>query len=71
VKSELDFYRKNKLPIPRLHPDERHLERMKLRNLMKLFDRKCTKCGVDIKTSYSPERPEIVYCEDCFNKEII
>ncbi len=32
IKKELEFYRKNNLPIPRLHPNERHLDRMKLRN---------------------------------------
>jgi CxxC-x17-CxxC domain-containing protein len=43
---------------------------MKLRNPRKLFDRKCDKCGIDIKTTYSPDRSEIVYCEECYNKEI-
>ena len=33
IKQELDFYRKNNLPIPRLHPDERHVDRMKLRKI--------------------------------------
>lgn len=70
IKQELDFYRKHLLPIPRRHPDQRHLDRMNLRNSKKLYDRKCSKCGLDIKTTYSPERPEIVYCESCYNKEI-
>jgi CxxC-x17-CxxC domain-containing protein len=43
---------------------------MKLRNPRKLFDRKCDKCGKDIKTTYAPDRPEIVYCEECYEKEI-
>jgi len=41
IKEELDFYRKHNLPIPRKHPDERHRERMKLRNPRKLFERIC------------------------------
>ena len=44
IKQELEFYRKHNLPIPRRHPDQRHLDRMKLRNPRKLFDRKCNKC---------------------------
>ncbi len=44
VKAELDFYRKHKLPIPRRHPDQRHLDRMALRNPRKLFNRKCDTC---------------------------
>ena len=71
IKQELDFYRKHSLPIPTKHPDQRHLERMKLRNPRKLYDRTCDKCNKQIKTTYSKERPEIIYCEDCYNKEII
>jgi hypothetical protein len=43
---------------------------MKLRNSRKLFDRKCDKCWINMKTSYSPLREEIVYCESCYEKEI-
>ncbi|MDD2487683.1 MAG: hypothetical protein PHS92_04930 [Candidatus Gracilibacteria bacterium] len=71
IKQELEFYRKYSLPIPRRHPDVRHMDRMKLRNPRKLFERSCDKCNKEIKTTYSLERPEIVYCEDCYNKEII
>ena len=70
IKEELEFYRKHKLPIPRRHPDQRHLDRMKLRNPRKLYDRSCDKCGKEIKTTYSPERKEIIYCEECYNKEV-
>jgi len=41
IKPELEFYRKHNLPIPRRHPDQRHLDRMALRNPRKLFDRVC------------------------------
>ncbi len=70
IKPELDFYRKHNLPLPQIHPDVRHEKRMSLRNPRKLRERKCAKCWVGIKTSYAPERPEIVYCEACYNKEI-
>ena len=36
----------------------------------KLFDRKCDKCGIDMKTTYSPDREEVVYWEECYNKEV-
>ena len=36
IRQELDFYRKHHLPIPRRHPDQRHLDRMALRNPRKL-----------------------------------
>lgn len=67
---ELQFYRKFDLPIPHFHPDERHRRRLAMRSLRKLFDRKCDKCSADIKTTYSPDRPEVVYCEQCYLKEV-
>ena len=70
IKQELAFYRKHNLPLPRRHPDQRHLDRMAKYNPRKLRNRKCNKCWIDMKTSYTPERKEIVYCEDCYNKEI-
>ncbi len=70
IKPELEFYRKHHLPLPTKHHDIRHMERMRLRNPRKLRDRTCMKCWIDIKTTYSPERTEIVYCENCYNKEI-
>jgi hypothetical protein len=70
IKQELDFYRKMHLPIPRLHPDERHRRRMLLRNPRKLWDRTCAKCNREIRTTYHPSRPEIIYCEQCYLKEM-
>jgi hypothetical protein len=70
IKQELEFYRKQNLPVPRRHHDRRHKDRMALRNPLKLWSRKCAKCGADIRTSYSPGRPEIVYCENCYLKEV-
>ncbi|MBI1812376.1 hypothetical protein HYR82_01165 [Candidatus Peregrinibacteria bacterium] len=66
TKQELEFYRQSRLPVPRLHPDERHRMRMALRNPRKLWNRTCAKCGKEVETSYAPERPEIVYCESCY-----
>ena len=31
---------------------------------------KCAKCGKEIKTSYAPDRPETVYCKQCYNNEV-
>ena len=70
IKQELDLYRAMRLPIPHLHPDERHRRRMALRNPRKLWQRKCAKCGKEIRTTYAPERPEIVYCEACYLAEV-
>jgi hypothetical protein len=70
IAQELDFYRKMRLPIPHFHPDERHRQRMALRNPRTLWARTCNKCGKEIQTTYDPERPEKVLCEECYLKEV-
>jgi hypothetical protein len=70
IRQELSFYRRVRLPIPRLHPDERYKRRMAFTNPRKLWKRECMKCRKEIQTTYSPERPEIVYCEECYLKEV-
>jgi len=67
---ELAFYRKMNLPVPRLAPSVRHLNRIAKMNPRKLWDRQCAKCSKEMKTSYAPERSEIVYCEECYLKEM-
>ena len=68
IKQELLFYIENSIPIPTKHPDQRHKERMDLRNPRTLYERACSECGKDIMTTYAPERPEKVVCEDCYRK---
>ncbi len=70
VKQELQFYRDHGLPIPHFHPDERHRRRMALRNPRKVWSRTCMKCQKDIETTYSPERKEKVFCEECYLGEV-
>ncbi len=70
IPQELKFYRDNKLPLPRRHPDQRHWDRLALKEPFKLFDRQCAKCQAAIQTTYSPERPERVYCEECYQKAV-
>ncbi len=69
-KMELDFYRKMKLPIPRICPDCRYASRMKLRNPRQLFPRKCDECAVEISSPFSPDSPERILCEKCFLSKI-
>lgn len=64
IPQELKFYRSMELPLPRRCPDQRHQDRLKMRNPRKLYERKCAKSGEPIITNYAPDRPEIVYCEE-------
>ena len=71
--NELAFYRKMSLPLPRLCPNCRHYARLKQRNPLKLWYRSCMNngCTNEFETSYSAERPEIVYCETCYQHEVM
>lgn len=71
VPQELRYYRQQGLPIPRRHPNQRHEDRLALRNPWKLWDRTCDQCQTSIQTSYDPLRPEKVYCETCFQQSLI
>lgn len=93
IPEELSFYRRMTLPLPRLCPNCRHYERVRRRNPLKLWHRKCQcrgeksengvyknttqhfhkddHCPNEFETSYSPERKEIVYCEQCYNSEVV
>ena len=70
IPKELQFLRRFNLPIPRRCPLCRDRARVKQMNPLQIFDRQCQQCGISIQTSYAPERPEIVYCEKCYSKEI-
>jgi len=69
---ELQLYKKEKVPVPRLCPECRYERRIALRTPRKLWHRKCMKpgCTNEFETSYSPDRPEIVYCETCYNNQV-
>lgn len=81
VLNELNLYKKLNIPLPHLCPNCRHFNRLERRNPINLWHRKCMckdpnhghldiQCPNEFETSYAPDRPEIVYCEECYNKEI-
>ncbi len=81
IQEEFRFYKRMKLPLPRLCPNCRHYARINLRNPLKLWERMCMcdkknhfhgekKCEVEFKTTYAPERQDMVYCEKCYQQEI-
>ena len=77
---ELVFYKRMEIPLPSFCPNCRHHNRLLSRNPLKLWSRKCMcekdhnnhegKCQVEFETSYAPDRPEIVYCEKCYQQEV-
>lgn len=63
---ELKFYRQLQIPVPKKCPACRQKDRLNLRHPNQLWSRNCQKCGQMTQTVYSPERPEMMYCEKCF-----
>lgn len=66
IQKELDFLRTADLPLPDQCFFCRHEQRRLFRNPRKLWNRECAKCNAPIATTYSPDRPETVYCEQCY-----
>ena len=80
IDQELNYYKKQNLPLPRMCFTCRHLERRSLRNPRSLWHKQCDctqpdhkhdgRCKNEFETTYSPDRKELVYCEECYKKEI-
>ncbi|MEI8174964.1 MAG: hypothetical protein WCG28_03370 [bacterium] len=73
LEEELNFYRRLNLPLPSVHPDERHNMRLKLRNPMILRKRMCYFGDKEVDTTYLPVLeggPEKVVCTEHYNQEI-
>jgi len=72
IPEELQLYKRMNIPIPLICSNCRHYERLAQRNPLKLWHRKCMKegCVNEFETSYAPERPEIIYCEKCYQQEV-
>ncbi|MCP6719886.1 MAG: hypothetical protein KJI72_00985 [Patescibacteria group bacterium] len=73
IKAELEFYRRYNLPLPQKHYSVRLAEKRKKFGsiVLELYERKCVKCGKSMQSSYSPDRPETVYCEQCYQAEVV
>jgi hypothetical protein len=70
AKGELDLLRKLKLPLPHECPKCRESKRFERMTMPKLYDRKCDKCNNKVRSPYENNRPEIIYCEKCYQQEV-
>lgn len=66
TKSDLSFYKKKNLPLPRLSPNERLKRRLSFRNERNLYHRECDSCQKKIISIYSSDKTYPVYCADCW-----
>jgi len=70
LERERSFYKKLQIPIPRLAPDQRVIERQRLRSPMKLWQRECMKCSKEHLSVFGPKCKEKIYCEKCYLEEV-
>lgn len=71
VRGELELLSKMNLPLPHECPKCRENERFARLDPIKLWNRNCAKCGVQTVSAFAPELPEIIYCEKCYQQEIM
>lgn len=69
VRPELQFYRRQHLPLPDCAPMERIRARLGFYNLTQLTDRPCSSCSAPLRTSCA-ENTRRVLCGDCFRREV-
>jgi hypothetical protein len=69
ISRELHFYQSYKIPLPRLHPYERYVKRVRARNPRRLWTRRCERCSTELRTSYDPKSARHVVCQSCFERD--
>ena len=69
TQNELDLYRRLQLPLPTLCFNCRHGERIAKRNPRKLFKR-ITADGVEVETTYAPDRKEKILSEAGYQQAV-
>lgn len=83
IEDELVFYRAQQLSLPRKCVECRYFTRLTLKNPFRLFERTCDckgesgqhvhgkqPCLNTFKTTYPTDKPNIVYCEECYLAEV-
>ncbi len=91
TEKELQFYRRMKIPLPRLCPNCRHFKRLEQRTLLQTVHKNCQcagnnsdggiynntvehphgdkPCSNEFETNYTSDT-DIIYCENCYKKEV-
>ncbi len=81
TKEKLSFLKEKQMALPDLCPNCRHYERIEMLPPMKLWHRVCMcskphphhsgSCSNEFETPYAPDRSENVYCEQCYQAEVV
>jgi hypothetical protein len=68
---EIMLHKKIQVPLQSICWKCRFKRRFERVNKPGLYNRTCDKCSAPIQTSYAPDRPEIVFCEKCYQEETL
>ena len=71
IESELLFLKKMGLPLPTIHPTNRMNSFAKLKPIAKKYKTKCEKCKKDIESIVESNSGYKLYCEKCYQQEVI
>lgn len=71
IKSELDFYRRNSIPVPTVSPYRRMKNMFIYMGNNLSYSDTCKSCGISIETIYEPNTGWKPYCEKCYQQEVI
>ncbi len=79
--AELQFYQQMQVPLPTKDFECRHRDRMAKRTPRRLWHRSCQckighdhadkPCANEFETAYAPDRKEVIYCEPCYQAEVV
>jgi hypothetical protein len=71
VAGEFNILKKLNLPLPSQCPKCREDRRFGLTNKPTFRDANCDKCGKEIRTAHTKESGRVIYCEKCYQQEVI
>ena len=71
IQTELNFYRSMGLPLPTVHPVLRMEEKFRMAPNGRKYKSVCAKCERDINSLFDPKENYTLYCEKCYQQEVI
>ena len=71
IPREVEFYKRNRLPLPTDTPYQRTIDRFKILNNFKIHEDHCFSCGKEIQSLYRKSDGYKPLCEQCYQKEVL
>lgn len=71
IPREVEFYKRNRLPLPTDTPYQRIIDRFKFLNNFKVYEENCFSCDKKIKSLYRKSDGYKPFCEQCYQREVL